>query len=125
LQYGLSLPIWAWSYKANISGAKKGVEIAQGQAQATVLQLNAEYTKAVAMYRNAAENLRYFDNVGLRESQEIIRDARTSYRLGSITYYQYLQNLELAFQIEMNYLFTLKDFNQAIVYLKYLRGERE
>jgi heavy metal efflux system protein len=125
LQFGFSLPVWAWSYKANISGAKRGVEIAQGQAQATVLQLNAEYTKAVAMYRNAAENLRYFDNVGLRESQEIIRDARTSYRLGSITYYQYLQNLELAFQIEMNYLFTLKDFNQAIVYLKYLRGEQE
>jgi cobalt-zinc-cadmium resistance protein CzcA len=125
LQFGFSLPVWAWSYKANISGAKRGVEIAQGQAQATVLQLNAEYTKAVALYRNAAENLRYFDNVGLRESQEIIRDARTSYRLGSITYYQYLQNLELAFQIEMNYLFTLKDFNQAIIYLKYLRGEQE
>ncbi len=125
LQYGLSLPLWAWSYKANISGAKKAVEIAQSQAQSTILQINAEYTKAIAMYKSATENLRYFDNVGLRESQEIIRDARTSYRLGSITYYQYLQNLELAFQIEMNHLFTLKDFNQAIIYLRYLRGERE
>ncbi|WP_448519517.1 CusA/CzcA family heavy metal efflux RND transporter [Rhodoflexus sp.] len=123
-RFGLTLPVWAWSYKANINAAKKGVAISQTQAQATNLQLGAEYAKAIAMYRQANENLQYFETVGLREAQEIVRDARTSYRLGSITYYQYLQNLELAFQLEMNYLNTLRDYNHSIIYLKYLRGEQ-
>ncbi|MCS6967911.1 MAG: CusA/CzcA family heavy metal efflux RND transporter [Cytophagales bacterium] len=121
---GLTLPFGLWSYKANIKAARKGVIISQLQAQITNLQLSAEYAKAVALYRQAKENLNYFETVGLREAQEIVRDARTSYRLGSITYYQYLQNLELAFQIEMNYLTTLRDYNYSIIYLKYLRGEQ-
>ncbi|MCS7018617.1 MAG: CusA/CzcA family heavy metal efflux RND transporter [Cytophagales bacterium] len=124
MRLGLTLPLWAWSYKANISAAKKGLVMSQTQAQITNLQLGAEYAKAIAMYRQASENLQYFESVGLREAQEIVRDARTSYRLGSITYYQYLQNLELAFQLEMNYLNTLRDYNYAIIYLKYLRGEQ-
>lgn len=124
MRFGLTLPIWAWSYKANIGAAKKGLAISQTQAQITNLQLSAEYAKAIAMYRQANENLQYFETVGLREAQEIVRDARTSYRLGSITYYQYLQNLELAFQLEMNYLNTLRDYNYSIIYLKYLRGEQ-
>ncbi len=123
-RFGVTLPIWAWSYRANINAAKKGVTISQTQAQITNLQLGAEYAKAIAMYRQANENLQYFETVGLREAQEIVRDARTSYRLGSITYYQYLQNLELAFQLEMNYLNTLRDYNYSIIYLKYLRGEQ-
>ena len=124
MRFGLTLPLWAWSYKSNISAAKKGLAIAQTQSQITNLQLSAEYAKAIAMYRQANENLQYFETVGLREAQEIVRNARTSYRLGSITYYQYLQNLELAFQLEMNYLNTLRDYNYSIIYLKYLRGEQ-
>ncbi|MCU0450075.1 MAG: CusA/CzcA family heavy metal efflux RND transporter [Bernardetiaceae bacterium] len=124
-QYGVTLPLWAWTYKANINAAKKGVQMAQTQARSTLLQLNGEYARALAKYRSDVENLNYFESVGLREAAEIFRDARTSYRLGSITYYQYLQNLELAFQLEMNYLDTLNDFNQSIIYLKYLRGELE
>ncbi len=124
LRYGISIPIWAWGQRASIRASMKEFEIAQTQTRINTLQLNTEYTNALALYRQADENLNYFENVGLREASEILRDARESYRLGSITYYAYLQNLELAFQIEANYLETLKNFNQAIIYLQYLKGEQ-
>lgn len=124
LRYGISIPIWAWGQRASIKASMKEFEIAQTQTRINTLQLNTEYTNALALYRQADENLNYFENVGLREANEILRDARESYRLGSITYYAYLQNLELAFQIEGNYLETLKNFNQSIIYLQYLKGEQ-
>jgi len=124
LRYGISVPIWLWSQNANIKARAKEVEISQTQTRINTLQLNTEYTNALSLYRQADENLNYFENVGIREAGEILRDARESYRLGSITYYAYLQNLELAFQIEGNYLETLKNFNQSIIYIQYLKGEK-
>ncbi len=124
LRYGISIPIWLWSQNARIRATDKELEISQTQTRINTLQLNTDYTNALSLYRQADENLNYFENVGLREAGEILRDARESYRLGSITYYAYLQNLELAFQIEGNYLETLKNFNQSIIYIQYLKGEK-
>ncbi len=124
LRYGISVPLWLWTQNAFVRATAKEVEISQTQTRINTLQLNTEYTNALALYRQADENLNYFENVGLREASEILRDARESYRLGSITYYAYLQNLELAFQIEGNYLETLKNYNQSIIYIQYLKGER-
>jgi cobalt-zinc-cadmium resistance protein CzcA len=124
LRYGISIPLWLWSQNAFVRASSKELEISQTQTRINTLQLNTEYTNALSLYRQADENLNYFENVGIREANEILRDARESYRLGSITYYAYLQNLELSFQIEGNYLETLKNYNQSIIYIQYLKGER-
>jgi heavy metal efflux system protein len=124
LRYGITIPIWLWTQNAFVRATAKEVEISQTQTRINTLQLNTDYTNALSLYRQADENLNYFENVGLREASEILRDARESYRLGSITYYAYLQNLDLAFQIESNYLETLKNYNQSIIYIQYLKGER-
>lgn len=123
LKFGVSIPIWAWTYKANINSAKKGVEISQTQTKITTYQLGTEYAKAMSDYRQNKDNLAYFEGTAVRQANEILRDSRESYRLGSISYYAYLQNLELAFQIQLNYLESMSRYNQAIINLKYLKGE--
>lgn len=123
LRLGITLPVWQWVFQSNINAAKKGIEIAQTQQLLTAYQLNTEYAKAQADYRQNRDNVTYFETTGLPEASEILRNARESFRLGSITYYQYLQNVELSYTIRQNYLETLKNYNQAIINLIYLKGE--
>lgn len=123
VRFGITLPVWQWTYQGSINAAKKGIEIAQTQRQLNAYQLNTEYAKALADYRQYRDNLDYFESVGIREAEEILRNAKESFRLGSINYYAFLQNLELSFTIRQNYLETLKNYNQSVLNLMYIRGE--
>jgi outer membrane protein TolC len=125
IQFGLSLPIWYWSYNSSIRGAKKGVEMARTQRKITSYQLNTEYSRALAQFKQQADNLEYFEKIGLNQADEIIKSARESYRLGSISYYAFLQNIELAFQIEQNYLESLRNYNQSIIMLNFITGQNQ
>jgi cobalt-zinc-cadmium resistance protein CzcA len=69
------------------------------------------------------DNLNYFETIGLAEADEILRSSRESFRLGSITYYQFIQNLDLSYTLRQNYLETLRNYNQSLNSLIYLRGE--
>jgi len=123
MRVGFTLPIWQWTYQAHVNAAKKGVDIARTQKQLTRYQLNTEYAKAQAEFAQYQENLNYFETIGLVEANEILRASRESFRLGSINYYQFIQNLDLSYTLRQNYLETLKNYNQAIINLIYLRGE--
>ena len=123
LRLGITLPVWQWTYQANINAAKKGVDIARTKKQLTRYQLNTEYAKAQADFVQYKDNLNYFETVGLAEANEILRASRESFRLGSINYYQFIQNLDLSYTLRQNYLETLKNYNQSIINLIYLKGE--
>ncbi|MFN8416282.1 MAG: TolC family protein [Cytophagaceae bacterium] len=122
-QYGVTLPIWFWQYNARIRSAKKGVEVSEAHARTGTYQLNSEYYQAQARYRQYYEGLRFYEEAGLLQAAEVLKSAATSYRLGSIGYYAYLMNIEQAFTIERNYLEALKNYNQSILYINYLKGE--
>lgn len=123
LRYGLSVPVWRWVYRAQIKAAKIGEEQARTQTQIANYQLSTQFANAVNNYRQATDQLAYFEATGLRQAQEILKSSREGYRLGSISYYAYLQNIDLAFQLEQDYLQTLGQFNQAIIYLNYLKAQ--
>lgn len=120
---GITLPLWQWTYQANINAAQKGLEMAQTQKTITSYQLNTEYAKALTTFAQHKDNLNYLETIGLAEADEVLRSSRESFRLGSITYYQFIQNLELSYTIRQNYLETLRNYNQSINSLIYLKGE--
>ncbi|MBS1542082.1 MAG: TolC family protein, partial [Bacteroidetes bacterium] len=122
LRFGITVPIWQWTYQSQINSAKKGIDMAGTQKQLMAYQLSTEYAKAVAEYRQYVANLDYFNTVGLQQSSEVLRNAKESFRLGSITYYIFLQNIELSYTIRQNYLETLKNYNQSVLTLMFLRG---
>jgi cobalt-zinc-cadmium resistance protein CzcA len=43
LRLGITLPLWQWTYRANINASKKGLEMARTQKILTAYQLNTEY----------------------------------------------------------------------------------
>jgi len=124
-QFGITLPIWYWTYGSKIGAAKKDVEIVQAQSTYNNYQLKGEYSKVLSQLRQYRTAVTYFETVGNDQSKEIIKSAKESYRLGSIGYYIYLQNLNQAFQIQLNSLEALKNYNQSIITLQYILGEQK
>ncbi|MBY0425879.1 MAG: TolC family protein [Cytophagales bacterium] len=121
--WGVNVPLAFWSYGAKIKGAQKGVEAAQTLISVNKNKLSAEYSQAISQYAQYEQSLNYFETIGLEQSKEIIKSARQSFKSGAIGYYFYLQNLDQAFQIELNYLEVLKNYNQSIINLRYIKGE--
>lgn len=123
-QFGVTIPIWFWAFQSRVGAARKDVEIAQSQFTYNNYQLKGEYSKALAQYKQYRQAVEYFETVGNQLSNEIIKAARESYRLGSIGYYIYLQNINQAFQIQYSYLEALKNYNESIITLQYIIGEQ-
>ena len=121
--YGINVPFAFWSYSAKIKGAKKGIEATTTQMRVNKNRLSADYSQALSQYTQYEQSLNYFETIGLEQSKEIIKNARQSFKSGAIGYYFYLQNLDQAFQIELNYLEVLKNYNQSIINLRYIKGE--
>ncbi|GAL84170.1 hypothetical protein MYP_1398 [Sporocytophaga myxococcoides] len=123
LRFGVTLPIFYWGYHSRIKAANKGIEIAENQLILGKYKLNGEYVQAVSRYRQFTQELNYYESAGLLEAAQTLKSASESYRLGSITYYVYLLNIEQAFSIELNHLEALKNYNQSITHLNYLLGD--
>lgn len=123
LNYGVVLPIAFWSYKSKIKAAQKGVDIAISQSDLVGNKLYSDFVQALSQYKQYAQSVVYFEGIGLTQSQQIIESAQKSFRSGAISYYIYLSNIDQAFQIELGFLEALKNYNQSVVNLLYIKGE--
>jgi outer membrane protein TolC len=123
LNYGITFPLAIWSYRAKVKSAKKGVEVAQMQSNLINNKLYSDFVQALSMYKQYSQILDYFETIGTKQSKQIIESAQKSFRSGAISYYFYLQNIDQAFQIDLGYLDALKNYNQSVINLLYIKGE--
>lgn len=123
MRYGFTFPLWFWTNSSQVKAARKNVNIADQQAVINQYDLKGNYTQALSELRQYTEALNYFEQTALPQAQEISKTAREGYRLGSIGYYNYLLNLQQVIKIRLGYLEALKNYNQAVFTIQYLRGE--
>ncbi len=123
MRYGFTFPLWFWTNSSQVKAARKNVNIADQQVVLNQYDLKGNYTQALSELRQYTEALNYFEQTALPQAQEISKTAKEGYRLGSIGYYNYLLNLQQVIKIRLGYLEALKNYNQAIFTIQYLRGE--
>lgn len=123
MRYGFTFPLWFWSNTSQVKAARKNVTIADQQMVLNQYELQGNYAQALSELRQYTEALNYFEQTALPQAEEISKTAKEGYRLGSIGYYHYLLNLQQVIKIRLGYLEALKNYNQAIFTIQYLRGE--
>lgn len=123
MRYGLSIPIWLWTNVSHIKAAKKDVLIMDEKIKINNYELKGNYNTAISNLKQYTEALNYFENTGLPMAQQIQNSAKEAYRLGSIGYYNYILNLQQVIKIRLEYLEALKNYNQSIYTIQYLKGE--
>ena len=123
VQLGVSVPLYFWTYRAQLQAATARLGAAQAQAQVQQLELGSQYEQALADTRKFAASLGYFEQTGLPQATAIISQSQRLFRAGEISYLVLIQSLNQAFTIQNNYLATIRDYRQALVELAYLRGQ--
>ena len=69
----------------------------------------------------AAQNVDYFEKIGLSQAFDILKTADKMKQLGSVTTFEYLQSIRQAFDLKMAYLTALRMYNEAVLRLTYFK----
>jgi len=122
-RYGITIPLWFWTYNSQIKAANSQYKMANSQYAIAQKSINSEYQQAITDYKKYLESLNYYESTGLQQAETIIGTAARSYEAGNISYIIYMQSLNQAFEIKINYLETVRNYNQSIIQLNYLNGQ--
>lgn len=112
-QFGLALPLF-------FNGTTSKIKVAQLDLKSWELQKQNEQQK-MQQYLNQKKNeldkyqeaINYYNQYGKKLSDEIIKVANLSYKNGEIDFFQYIQSLENATTIQVDYLDTLLQYNNT------------
>jgi cobalt-zinc-cadmium resistance protein CzcA len=119
-QVGLKIPILFGAQSSKIRASKIGMSAMEAGLKDVQFQMNSRRNaleKELLKYR---EHITYYQNEGEALSEAILKTAESSYKNGEIDFFQYILSVENAFQIELDYIEQLNNYNQTVIQLNYL-----
>ncbi len=119
-QVGVAVPLWFGAHKSRIASAKIGAIVMDAERSNFKIQLLSSYNAMQSDLRQYEEGLTYYESIGEKLSKETLFYANEAYKNGEINFLQYVQLLENARNIEMNYLKSLFQYNYTVLELNYL-----
>jgi len=122
-QYGISVPIWLWTPISRIRTARINRDIAMNEVEFGRLKFRHDLYAAGKELDKASGVLKYFEEKGIMLSESMIRSAATSYLTGEIGLLQYIIILNEAFDIRMEYLDAILEYNLQVIHIKQLLGK--
>jgi len=122
-QIGLSFPVLFSGNLSKNKVAKLGLLQWEEQRKNREAMMNGFLAAKKSELEQKHEAIRYYNESGKTLSDEIIKTAEKSYRNGEIDFFQYIQSLENATNIQLDYLDNLLQYNQAYLELHYFNCE--
>jgi cobalt-zinc-cadmium resistance protein CzcA len=119
-QLGVKIPLIFSGQASKIKASKIAQEVAEAEKQDYKIKLNAEYQTLLVKFRQHSEAVSYYEIQGKKLSKEIIKTAERTFKEGEIDFFQYIQSIETATDIELTYLDNLNAYNQTIITINYL-----
>jgi len=119
-QLGVKIPLFFSGNASKIKASKIAQEVVIEQQQDYKTKLNAEYNALLAKLQQYDEAINYYITQGKNLSEEIIKTAERTFKEGEIDFFQYIQSMETAKDIELTYLDDLNKYNQTVIAINYL-----
>jgi len=119
-QIGLKIPIL---FSGNVSKIKASKIVKQAVSAEQLdykIKLEAKYKSLLAILKQHEEALNYYEVQGSNLKNEIIKTANRTFKEGEIDFFQYIQSLETAKDIELSYLNNLNTYNQTVISINHL-----
>lgn len=120
----VSVPLFFGEQRAKTKAAKREVEIARVQQEDVMLTMRKNYQTFLNEYAKAKITLDYYSVHGSKQAEDITRISQISYEKGEINYIEYIQNLKTAVEIHLQYANAINNYNQTIIMLNYLQGNK-
>ncbi|WP_299757077.1 CusA/CzcA family heavy metal efflux RND transporter [uncultured Pontibacter sp.] len=123
VEAGIAVPIWFGAQKAKINAAKLNEQAVQKQAEAREAIIRADLQSALYELKKQGQQLLYYEQGALRQAAQLEKAAALTFRLGEADYIEFVQAMQQAYTLRLQYLVTLLNYNQSIINLQYLTGE--
>lgn len=123
-QVGINIPILFSGNAKKVKIAK--LEVAKSQAEYENNQQNLAYfyQQKEAELKSFIKAIEYYETTGKNLVNEILKVAEISYKHGEIDFFQYVQSLDNAIAIEIDYLENIVEYNQIQLTQQYLILEK-
>lgn len=123
-EVGVSIPLFFGEQRAKTRAAKREVEMARVQQEEVVQAMQKQYQTYINDYFKAKNSLDYYTSKGIAQADDITRISQISYEKGEIGYIEYIQNLKTAVEIHLQRANAVNDYNQTIIMLNYIQGNK-
>jgi len=84
------------------------------------ISTNQRYKALLGQLEQQSKELSYYESEGGQLSEQILRAASGNFMNGEIDFFQYIQSLENAYDIQLSYLDVLNQYNQTVIAINYL-----
>lgn len=120
-QVGMSYPLWFARSRADVQQARVEAEIAQSESEFRQAEFNTslQYARSIRAVRSAQWQA-YADKQS-SNAQELLNTATSEWENGEIDFFQFFQLFEMAVNLKLNYLNTVRDYNTAILQLEFIQ----
>ncbi|WP_417266139.1 CusA/CzcA family heavy metal efflux RND transporter [Brumimicrobium sp.] len=119
-QIGLKIPLLFGGNASKIKASKIAADVSQQQAEDYKIHLDSRKVQLLNEVSKYEDALQYYETEGKSLSEEILKTANISFKNGEIDFFQYIQSLENAYEIELQHLENLNKYNQAVIAINYL-----
>ena len=100
------------------------MELAEISRQQAERQIDREYRDGLNEFLRAQKVLEYYTAQGNGQGERMSRLSQVSYENGEIGYVEYIQNQQTALNVQLRYADAVNDYNQAIIMLNYIKGNK-
>jgi cobalt-zinc-cadmium resistance protein CzcA len=119
-QIGVKIPLLFSGNASKIKASKLAFKVAEEQQKNYALSYDAQFNILLAKLEQLDEALVYYKTQGKHLSEEIIKTAEGSFKHGEIDFFQFIQSIENAKDIELSYLDNLNQYNQTVIAINHL-----
>lgn len=125
INLGISVPLWfLFDQKGKVREADAEIKISENESDETHLNVMSTARKAYINLKNSEKQILLFSNTLIPESEEIFRVANASYRIGEITYIEFLQAKQTLITTKESYISALRDYNLNLIELEKSIGRK-
>ena len=120
---GIAIPLFAGSNLAKSRAAQTSILLEKSSLSKLQSQIKNEWYQLNQDLITSESALRYYNSVGLSNAKLISKNAEKGYHYGEIGFSQYVQMIETALEIEINYLEAVRNHNQTVINLLFLTNQ--
>lgn len=120
IQLGLTIPLWYKPHTAKIEAAK--IHIMESEARLkNVANITETQSRMLSQeFQKHQSNLEYYRQHALPQAELLLKHSQRGFQEGEIGYFEYVQGLNRALNIQTNYLEFINQYNQTLIKIEHL-----
>jgi cobalt-zinc-cadmium resistance protein CzcA len=118
----MTFPIWFWGQSARVKAKKIEIDKARNQLDAEIRRTETEIENQFSQLEKYTSILSYYEEKALKQANIILKHSTRSYTEGEISYVEYVSAISDAFDINIDYLEAIDNYNQTVIRIHYLIG---